>query len=99
MAPKGSSNPRSLYFIGQRLESSISADDLRALRRMYNIPKLVVLKVPRRRIAAMDFDGMDSWVALYLLMFVIGLRLPFCRPIHDVLNFLGLAPAQLHTYA
>lgn len=96
MAPKGSSDARYLYFAGWSWESSVSADDLQALRRTYNILKLAVLEIHRRRVATMDFDGMASQVALYPLMIANYLHLPFCHLIQDVLNFLKLAPAQLH---
>lgn len=99
MAPKETFDARRMYFVGQSWESSLSVADLQALRRAYDIPELAVMEILGHRIATVDSDGMASWVALYPLMFANGLQLLFCRHIHDILNFLGLAPAQLHPNA
>lgn len=57
------------------------------------------MEIPGRRVPVVDADGMATRVDLFSLMFSNGLQLPFCRLIRDILNFLKLAPAQLHPNA
>lgn len=91
---------RSLFVLRwAKLESLVSIDDFCALRRAYNIPQSVVLEIPGRHVVAVDSDGMASRVALYPLMLTNDLHLLLCCLIRDVLNFLGLALAQLHLNA
>lgn len=48
---------------------------------------------------AIDWEGFARNVALFMSMFLIGLRLPFCCLIWDVLEYLGFTLAQLHPNA
>lgn len=48
---------------------------------------------------AVDLKGNSKKVALYSDMFLQGMRLPFCHPMHDVLAFLGMTSAQVHPNA
>lgn len=89
MAPKGSSSSKPLYFVGNNWVSSVTVDDLWAFRAKYDIPSTLKLEVPDHREALVNAHGMAGRMALYPLMFANGLRLPFCRPIRDILNFLG----------
>lgn len=65
------------------------------MRDNFNILDAVVLGLPDQRRGPVNVRGIAFFVALYMTMFVIGLRLPFVRPIRDVLDVLGLASAQL----
>lgn len=46
-----------------------------------------------------DDEGFSGRVTLIVALLAHGLRLPFCRPLHDILDLLNLAPAQLHPFA
>lgn len=56
----------------------------------------MVMEAPGPCVAAVYSDGLAAKVALFPLMFANELRLPFCHPIRNVLDYLCLAPAQLH---
>lgn len=72
---------------------------LDALHSSYEIPSFVVLEGLKLWHGAVNSGGNAEKVALYVSMFSHSLRLPFCRPIRDVLDFLGLALAQVHPNA
>lgn len=59
----------------------------------------VSLEIPTVHQGAVDLEGHATWVALFLVMFSNGLRLPFCQSIQDVLYYLRLALVQLHPNA
>lgn len=109
MASKSSSSAKPLYLAGKSWESSVSPGTLslrrwfpsalQAFRAKYNIPVSRVLEVPGCHVPAVDVDEMVGRVPLYHLMFPNGLHLPICHLVRNVLNLLGLAPAQLHLNA
>lgn len=68
---------------------------LESLMMEYKVPCIVDLVVLSPYEGAVDSKGF----ALYLAMFSSGLRLSFCHPVHDVLDFMGVAPTQLHPNA
>lgn len=75
----------------------LTMTDLRKLRDSYGILDSVVLEVPLHW--AIDSEGFPEKVALTACALSHGLLLPFCRLVHGVLDYLKLAPAQLHSNA
>ncbi|KAF5464235.1 hypothetical protein F2P56_014327 [Juglans regia] len=53
------------------------------------------MDLPGTRLGVVDSEDFVERVALYTRMFLMGLRLSFCCPIRDVLDFLGLGHSQL----
>lgn len=51
------------------------------------------------RQGAVDSEELMEKVDLFLMMFSNSLRLPFCRPVQDILDFIQLALTQLHPNA
>lgn len=96
MAPKVDLVP--LYFGGKRWVSSVSGDDIKAFRSKYRIPPTIVLEIPRGE-HVVNPNSRATRVALFQLMFANGLCLPFCRPVLEVLHYLGLASSKLHPNA
>lgn len=80
---------------GHRWVTSTTRRELDSMRYCYGISDSVVLGLPEQHRGAIDMRGLAVSVALYLAMFSMGLCLPFCRPVCDVLDFLGLIPSQL----
>lgn len=87
------------YFKGYDWSSITTTIDLKRLRDTYRIPKSVVLEVPGPRHGATNSMGVVDEDALPIVAFSHRLRLLFCRPVHDILNYLGLASTQLHPNA
>lgn len=69
---------------------------LDSLRQEYNVPRITNLKVLRLDEGATNLEGFTYKVAFYPAILSDGLQLPFCHPIHDVLDTVGVALAQLH---
>lgn len=65
------------------------------MKASYSFPDSVVLEVLEARAGAVNFKGFASKVVLYLGVFTSVLRLHFCKIVREVLDFLGLALAQL----
>lgn len=57
------------------------------------------MEVPGCCTAAVDDASLAMKVALFPLMLANRLWLPLCCPIRNVLDYLDLAPAQLHQNA
>lgn len=53
------------------------------------------MDLPSARLGVVDFEGLTKRMALYMSMFLMGLQLPFCCPVHYILGFLGLALSHL----
>lgn len=64
------------------------------MRTLYHIPDTVVLTLSSE--GAVDKEGR---VSLLICALMHDLCLPFCHPIRDVLDFLGLPPTQLHWHS
>lgn len=62
----------------------------------FKVPSIVELEVPSPYKDAVVFKRYVSKVALYTNIFSSGLRMPFCHPVRNLLDFLSLAPAQFH---
>lgn len=56
-------------------------------------PESVAFEVPGSQEGAINVNGFALHIALFPSMFSYGLRLPFPRPIRDVLDHLKLAPS------
>lgn len=65
------------------------------MRSWYRVPDSMTLELSECRHGVVDFEGFATRVALYSLMFFMGLRLTFYYHVCNVLDFLGLAPSQL----
>lgn len=76
------------FFEGQSWELIALPADLRTLRGALRVPASVVLEVPNPSIAVVDPEGMAAKLSFFPLMFANRQRLPFCRPIRDVLDYL-----------
>lgn len=77
----------------------MSKTDLRSFCRAYPLPDETSIEVPSPCATLVDEDGLAPLVALFPQMFDIRLRLPICCPVSEVLDFLQLAPTQLHPNA
>lgn len=97
--PEGSSrHPRALraqdnsqYFKGYHWFVITSSSDLNTVRSSYGVSDSIVLEAPKAHRGVVDLE-----VALFPSMIAKGLRLPFCRPVQNVLDYLALASSQLH---
>lgn len=96
---KPTTREKSTFFKGQNWESIAFTVDLRVLRGTFCIPHSVALEAPGHHAAVVDDASLATKVALFLLMFATGLRLTFCHLIRNVLDYLNLAPVQLHPNA
>lgn len=65
---------------------------LESLKLEYKGLGIVYFEVPSPEEGAIDSEGFSSKVVLYPTKFSSSLRLPFYRPIRDVLDFIGVAP-------
>lgn len=63
------------------------------------MPEGIVFEFLRSDEGVIDSEGYVYKVALFPLMFLDGLRLPFYRLVQDVLDMAGMASAQLHPNA
>lgn len=68
---------------------------LESLMLNFKVLGIIEFEVPSSNEGIIDSEGYASKVALYHSMFSSSLRLPFCHPVCDVLDFLCLAPTQL----
>lgn len=91
---KGESALRSI-FKGHRWSLTVSRLELDSARDSFNILDSVALGLPDQHRGVVEMRGMVVPVALYMVMLVMGLRLPFVRLVCDVLHVFGLAPTQL----
>lgn len=66
------------------------------VREPYGVPNSVVLEALGPNYGVIDSEQFVGKVALLMSLFLMGLHLSFCRPIRDVLDYLGLAMSQLH---
>lgn len=74
----------------------VTPGELESLRTKYKVPCIVNLVVSLPNEGAVDSGGLASKVTLYPAMFSNGLRLTFFRPVHDVLDFVGMTHTQLY---
>lgn len=79
-------------FEGVNWRSKVSSATLWYLKDSYVLLVTVALEVPGTYKGAVDFEGHVTKMALYHGMFTNGLWRPFCRLVHEVLEFLSLAP-------
>lgn len=75
---------------------SVTLPDMNTLRREYGVPRGMVFEVPRPDEGAIDPKRYAYKVALFLSMFLDGLRLPFYHLVRDVLDMEGVALSQIH---
>lgn len=75
------------------IKSTITRGDLEALRDKYQIPQTITLRPPQ--LIEYTCTYVRDEVCLYLGAFEGGLCLPFPRIVKEVLEFFGLAPAQI----
>lgn len=78
---------------GYHWSVTTSQTDLDLVRNCYGVLDLVALNLPETSSRVVGSEGFTARVVLYMSMFFMGLCLPFCCPIRDVLDFLGLAPS------
>lgn len=79
--------------------SEASPKFLQSLVSTYRIPNTVAFKALTPCERAVSVDGSKLCIALFLIMFSYGLKLPFPHPVSEFLHHLGLDPAQLHLNA
>lgn len=89
----GGSTPEE--FTGFLWRSVVNPTELEELKVTYRIPSKVDFVVPFSTERAVNSKGYGTKVLVYPIMFSCGLRLPFCRPMREVLGFFKLTPAQL----
>lgn len=77
----------------------MTPSELESLKSTFKVSGIMEFEVLEPQEEGVDFEGYASKVALYPCMFSSSRRLPFCRPVHNMLDYLHLAPAQLHTNA
>lgn len=85
----------SLVFDGNQWLAMTSRADLGQVRSRHRILDSVSLELPESLRGVVDSENFAAQVELYSLMFFMGLRLPLCHPVCDVLEFLGFVPSQL----
>lgn len=76
--------------------SALRHKHLPAVRKEYHILEDAVMDVPLSRCC--DREGFACKVTLTTSLLFHGLRLPFYRSLHNILDLLGLKPAQLHPF-
>lgn len=77
--------------------SSLQPCDLKNLWEDFCILDTAFLKIPA--LGCVDEEGFSDKVALTMCALTHELRLPFCHPLHNILDLLLIAPTQLHPYA
>lgn len=92
---RGGGNFLPSIFLGHRWSSNVSPRKLENARNNFNIPNSMILRAPLQGPRVVDVRGMVVFVAFYLTMFTMRLHFPFLQLVCDLLDVLGLAPAQL----
>lgn len=92
---RGTDSPRSPNFDGNQWSATTSRANLDLVRGWYRVPNSMTLNLSESSCGVVDSEGLATQVALYSLMFFIGLCLTYCHPVCNVLHFLGLAHSQL----
>lgn len=92
MGSKGWSLPetsgKTTFFRGHVWSSIASSADLYSLWALFAIPNSGILEVLKPNFNAVGTEDFAEKVTLFLSMFKNGLRVPFCRPICEVLDYL-----------
>lgn len=84
-------------FDGYKWRSGIREKHFPNIQHEFHIPETIVLEVASS--GCCDDEGFAGKVAITIPLLSHGLRLSFCHPLHDILELLDLAPAQLHPFA
>lgn len=82
-------------FEGSVWRLSMVPSDLEALRWAFDILERTVLDIPRLDEGVVDPEGIAYKMALFPSIFLYDLQLPFCLLVCDVMDMVGVAPAQL----
>lgn len=88
--------PKGTTFEGYGWHSSIQEKHFRAIKEEFRILAIAIMKVPED--GCCDDEGITEKVTIHVSFLSHGLKLPFYRPLQDILDLLSLAPAQLHLF-